>query len=369
MKKNTEFNKWLNVTTKDILPLIYFIISMFQQENVHKQGTSSKSDLIGGYIDRWINKLPENLIFNKMLLKDKNYKVVNDYFIYGAKSDKNAPDILGLKTINRLIKFAEFNNDTWEMCPGMPHIEVKTFRKNQKLVSVRDTQLEDDIYYVFVESNFEPDYLIRLFAVEALDAKLANIIFMNSDFIKNNDYQILKQPQKIKVSTGENIGYLRLISIIKGNDYKKHSVFCKEKESIYYLNSITEHQGKIPQINAYEKKTPKEQLNISLKDYFKKSDFIWNNKKIIPFNIDHPEYIIIKKINKESLFVLAKKDCNLYETELKKDKVYKIKLSLFERSSKWNEYIILKNQCPDIYDRREELVKKFDEIVESLEIE
>ena len=33
---------------KDILPLIYFIISMFQQENVHRQGTSSKSDLIDG---------------------------------------------------------------------------------------------------------------------------------------------------------------------------------------------------------------------------------------------------------------------------------------------------------------------------------
>lgn len=74
-----EYNKSIQVSKSYILPLMYFIISKFQDENVHMQGISSKSDLIGGYIDRWINKLPENLIFNKFLLKDKSYSVINDY--------------------------------------------------------------------------------------------------------------------------------------------------------------------------------------------------------------------------------------------------------------------------------------------------
>ena len=119
--------------------------------------------MLGGYIDRWINKIPENLLFNNLLLKDKNYKVINDYFIYGAKSDKNAPDILGLKANGNILKFAEFFDNTWVPVEGMPYIEVKSFRQNQKLVSVRETQLKDDNYYVFVESDFKPDYLISMF--------------------------------------------------------------------------------------------------------------------------------------------------------------------------------------------------------------
>ena len=34
----------VDVEQKDIYKLIYFIVSMFQNENNHRQGTSSKSD-------------------------------------------------------------------------------------------------------------------------------------------------------------------------------------------------------------------------------------------------------------------------------------------------------------------------------------
>ena len=161
-----DYYKEVAISRSDILPLVYFIISMFQREKNHRQGISEKSDLIGGYIDRWINKLSENIIFNKVLLENKDYKVVNDYFIYGndknSRADKNAPDILGLKTNNGdIIRFAEFNNKTWIKCSNMPYIEVKTYKTNQKLIVIRETQLQDDNFYVLVESNFAPDYLIR----------------------------------------------------------------------------------------------------------------------------------------------------------------------------------------------------------------
>ena len=63
--------KSIEITKEDLYPLLYFIVEMYQAETSHRQGTSSKSDFIGGFIDRWINKLPENLIFNKLILLNK----------------------------------------------------------------------------------------------------------------------------------------------------------------------------------------------------------------------------------------------------------------------------------------------------------
>src|SRR5699024_3906381 len=181
-----NYNREITITRDDLLPLMYFIVSIYQQGKTHRQGISAKSDLIGGYIDRWINKLPENIIFNKILCADKNYKVINDYFIYGTelKSDKNAPDILGLKTKNGIIKFAEFEDNTWNNCGGMPHIEVKTSKTNQKLVAVRETQLYDSNYYVFVESNFANDYLLSFFVEDYFNDEVLKSINMDTSFIK-----------------------------------------------------------------------------------------------------------------------------------------------------------------------------------------
>lgn len=347
---NTESS--IKVEKQDILPLIYFIVSMFQKENTHRQGTSSKSDLLGGYIDRWVNKIPENIIFNKILLKDKSYKVINDYFIYGNGSDKNAPDILGLTNNNIIIKFAEFIDNTWNMIDGMPHIEVKTFRKNQKLVSVREQQLEDDKFYVFVESDFKPDYLIKLLSDEVIDSSLMSKIIMPKEFIKSNKKGLITQPIEINLEEDEEIGNLEIISIIKGVDYKHNSVKCGVKEDVYYIKEIKE-------VNMIRGQN----VEISLLNYMRKSKNLWNGKKVIPFCGEKFENIIIKKINKKSFYCTIKDSARLYETNLQNEKIYKIDLELFERSSSWNEYIALKNQFINKSDRRNELIELLDKIV------
>ncbi|MCQ4922233.1 hypothetical protein NE686_03995 [Tissierella carlieri] len=323
---NHSFSKEIIITKKDILPLVYFIISMFQQENTHRQGTSSKSDLIGGYLDRWINKIPENIIFNKFILEDKPYTVVNDYFIYGAQSDKNAPDILGIKSGNRLIKFAEFEDDTWKQCSGMPHIEVKTFRKNQKLVSVRETQLKDDNFYVFVESDFNSDYLLQLFDAEIYGNEFLDKIVMDWDFVRSNKKSIIMQPQSLKRNADDIIGTLKLISIIKGNDIRKNAVCCGEKENMYYIKNISEALRITSPLKESEQK--------SIYEFFKGDSIdLWNGIKMTPINCNKPKDVIIKKVNKKSLYCEALDDCTIYDFHLEAGKKYKIDLEVFERSS------------------------------------
>lgn len=62
-------------------------------------------------IDRWINKIIEPLLLNRIFLKDKPYKTVTDYFIYNSNIAKNAPDILGIRDSKKIIKFTEFDKD------------------------------------------------------------------------------------------------------------------------------------------------------------------------------------------------------------------------------------------------------------------
>ena len=90
------FYSELPITKDELKEIVYFILMKFRSDSLHLQGTSSKRDLVGGYIERWFNKLAEMKVFDH-LLKDKSYDVVCDYFIYANDSDKNAPDILGLK--------------------------------------------------------------------------------------------------------------------------------------------------------------------------------------------------------------------------------------------------------------------------------
>lgn len=351
----------IEINTEDIKPLLYFIISMFQQENIHRQGTSSKNDLMGGFIDRWINKISESLIFNKYLLKDKNYSVINDYFVYGAKSKKNAPDILGLKTDKQIIKFAEYDKNEWIQIKGMPHIEIKTFRKNQRLVTVRETQLCDNNYYILVESDLDNDYLIALFNDQYLDEKILKEIEMNEKFIKNNDGGILIQPPKIINSEKDNIGSLKVLTTITGKEFKEKATKCEEGENIWYFKNVSEvSKVKGPLLEKPQKFTElfgnikKDKYEVNLKG---------EEKYILPINVSDPDKIEIIKINKGSFYFKAKEKCQMGQFALKKDCLYKVELTLFERSSKWVEYMTYKDQLTEI--NSDDFVSLLDSIIEN----
>lgn len=244
----------VDIKIKDLLKLLYFVISKFEQDSSHRQGTSSKNDLIGGFIDRWINKLPESLIFNNLLLKGKNYSVISDYFIYNKNLAKNAPDVLGLKCGNgKIIKFAEFIDNKWTTLEGMPYLEVKTCRKNQYLFGVRETQLKQNNYYVIVESDLKPNYLKSVFASNLFKEDNLKNILMDNNFIKKDPANTIKQPSKIyPFDINKPIGTLQVVNIIKGKDLLLLGNRCKEKEGIYYVKDI-EEKDRITKLNADKK--------------------------------------------------------------------------------------------------------------------
>ncbi|MEA4825132.1 MAG: hypothetical protein VB130_00635 [Clostridium sp.] len=350
----------VNIMMEDIKPLMYFIFSMFEQSNVHIQGTSSKTDLIGGYIDRWINRIPESLIFNKLILKNRPYEVINDYFIYNTNSAKNAPDVIGIKdNYNKIVKFAEFNDNTWEKCSRMPYIEVKTFRQAQKMLSVRDSQINKEHYYIIVESNFKNNYLKSLFKKELFNEQIYKHITMNEAFIKSNKNDILIQPPKVEIAHNSyTIGTLKLLGIIKGKDLLNIGNKCMPKETIYYIKNI---------IKVEKIKSPN--LNKCINEFFiynKKdkmcSENRWNDCQLINVCIEESENIIIRKLNKGSFYIETIGKCILDGKELESDNIYKIEIDKFERSSSWTEYIALKNTFYKNIDRTEELVNKLDKI-------
>lgn len=206
-----------------------WIIFKFINDPFHQQQNSSRGDLIGGFIDRWINKIPESIIFRYLLKKynrDNEYNVLNDFFYYSDETAKNAPDILGLiDNKNKIYKFAEFNEDKWYTEENAPFIEMKTFRKTQKLITIPKTQFLKNRYFAFVEAHVDELYLLYLFDY-FLFKKYENLSCFrdNSEFIVSNSKDIIKAPKdviNIKKLTNEiekrrlknNVGFYELLGI------------------------------------------------------------------------------------------------------------------------------------------------------------
>ena len=221
-RMNVEFKE------DDLKRIIYWIICKFKEDEYHHQASSTKRDLIGGFIDRWFNRAPELLIFRE-LLKNNEYDVVVDNFLSGQDTKKNAPDIIGLQKKNNIIKFAYFKDGEWITVENMPVIEVKTFRKTQSLVAVGNTQMNSNHYYVFVESHIREDYLTTLFKESVFDEEIRESLIGSEEFIASdiND-QIIPLP---KLGVKKDLGYFKLLGIFKGDTVQKYSIRVSTDEA------------------------------------------------------------------------------------------------------------------------------------------
>lgn len=78
----------ISINKNDILKSIYFITAIIQnQTSGSMQGAlSSKGDLMGGIFDRWINTVPESIIFNKIILPEvrngQSSEIISDFYVY-----------------------------------------------------------------------------------------------------------------------------------------------------------------------------------------------------------------------------------------------------------------------------------------------
>lgn len=342
----------VKITKEDLKRIIYFILMKFRTDPLHMQGTSSKRDFLGGYIERWFNKAAETLIFDE-LLKDKNYNVVSDYFLYGNDSDKNAPDVLGLKTNDKkIIPFVQYNNGTWEQCGSMPRIEVKVIRKDQALLGIREPQMIDD-YYVFVESNLEEDYLNVIFEDNIFNKKYLEELKNSSEFVKSDsDNQLI--PHSL-MSKNAEIGTMRLLGIYKKSEIRDKFVMCASGVKPYYFGCTTDD---------FHKKLDDKPVIEKIKIENGLCLYNYDNEVYLPFLVDCAcDSIDVLIKNKGSFYFEAKENMTLCGNVIKPGYI-KVEFKKFDRTSKWDENIALKSFIEDKgCDSTDELVAMFDKIV------
>ena len=109
----------MEITKDKSLKNVYFICSLTQKTKTSMQGAlSSKGDLMGGIFDRWINTIPESIIFNEYIkpklkqYNNLNIELIQDFYLYDPKKVGIAPDVLGIKINNKEIPFCVFGSVT-----------------------------------------------------------------------------------------------------------------------------------------------------------------------------------------------------------------------------------------------------------------
>ena len=351
----------------------YWIVSKFREDDFHHQQTLSRRDLIGGFFDRWINKTHELLIFDKLIKKD--YSVVNDTFFYGQGTKKDAPDVIGLKDKNgKKFPFALFDNGSWELQPECPHVEVKTFRSNQYLVTIPKNQYDDNHYYVLLNSCIRSDYLLSLFDVnQFFNEKYYNNILNNSDkvFLKNENDKKLIRPSILEEN--KDIGKYELLGIFKGEEIKKYSQCLGEGKKPWYLSEVTD----CPRWNDSGAVEPFE-LNTGFYIINENSDKSKNIKKVdlkdlnnpdeigIPFYIEIPNRsnVKVKKIIKSAIDIEVKGNIEINGVDYDEG-MHRLNLKKFNRSGNKVEYVSLKTTlkyCAN--SSKTELIDIFDSLYE-----
>ena len=237
----------VKISINDAKKAVYFIANLTQMQGDRPmQGAlTSKADYMGGIFDRWINIIPESVLFNKIILpqvfKGEKVEVITDYYDYNPKTAGIAPDVIGIKYKKRAIPFVKFDNH-WFPIEKRPQIEVKTFKINQYMISLRN-QGYDQKYLVMAEANFRVDYLIPLLNKALFSKQIFLDLHMDDKiFIISNDEGNIAQPHKVELSD-KTLGSVKLLVVTTAEDFMKKAVKCKSRVSIEYIKSCEEYSA------------------------------------------------------------------------------------------------------------------------------
>lgn len=361
--------KKAEIEIKDVYKYIYFIASITRRQNKSMIGAlSSRGDLIGGIFDRWINTVPESVVFNKIILPeitDKPVEIISDYYLYDPKKAGIAPDVIGLKLNDKITPLACFDNK-WTPVKDMPQIEIKTFKKSQKMISLRD-QGYDGKFLVMVESDFKIDYLLSFFDKKIFNSAIYHNLKMNDEkFIIANDENLIHGIEEIDCHSSE-IGCIELLKITNATLFKKYANLCDKYISPKYIKNI-EKKENVRQAN----------IHIPLKDYcnnFEENIYSLNdkwysneNKEIKTLNIyvENIDNITVIKRNKNNIYIDVKDKCCINEDELNKG-YYNISFDVLDRGSNGGqEYFMNKGLVNKIPDKEKELKDKLKDIINNM---
>lgn len=361
-----------DINKEDVLKAIYFITALTQsQGNSSMQGAlSSKGDLMGGIFDRWINIIPESVIFNKAILpettQDKNVEIISDFYLYDPKKAGIAPDVIGIRVDGKAIPFAIYDGQ-WKPETGMPQIEVKTFKKPQKMISLRD-QGYTSKYLVMTESEFRIDYLLPFFDKSIFSESIYTQMKMDdSVFIKTKNDNI-QEINRLKIENN-SLGSVSLLKITDAGTFMNCSNLCKGGESPHYIVNISPGRltGTLIDISlcnyCYLNAEGFYEFNQA---WYDKIEPIVKKSHIVTLNLHSPDIsgISLRKINKSSVYITATKDTYINDTKIRKDTPYKIEFQILDREgNSGEEYFFSKSIINHIPDKKNKLNHDLKEII------
>ncbi len=385
-----------DVKRDDVIKQIFFIIALTQKLNtkVMQGALSSKGDFIGGIFDRWINIVPENIVFDKIILKKINssydLKVINDFYLYNPKTTGIAPDVFGIYNQNKNLVFVKSQNNQWVPIKNTPQIEVKTFKEQQYMISLRDQSYKDK-YLVLTLFNLKIDYLLAFFDKNLFKSINKDELYKGQDQIIQNSCDEIHTIDNIDFSN-DTIGTVKLLKITKANSFMNIATLCEENVSVQYIKDIIE-QNKSSKTNLnqplslYVEKTKDiKNLNIKNQDDIPDGFYTFTREFYDGFDDNHIPYHKIKHNKSERIFlyrtldfytsniddikVVSKshttmniqvKNIVLFnEYTLLPNKIYKINFQILDRSgSKNQEYFFQKSLISYINDYKEDLINKF----------
>lgn len=386
-----EERRTLDIQKEDVIKSIYFICRLTQNQNGEAMlgSLSSKKDYIGGIFDRWINIIPESIIFNKGILpcvsNGNDVEVITDFYSYDPSADKAgiAPDVIGIRVNGTVVPFAQFN-EKWIPVEGKPQIEIKTFKKADYMVSLRN-QHYDQKYLVMVQSNYRLDYLLPFFDKELFSNNIYSQMQMDNDkFVISNTKGYLNKLEPLDISS-DSIGSVSIALITRADCFMNISTCCESGVSIEWLKSIEEcnrPRGQVlniplsdicdstkynPQLYRYNTHwySGIGEDNIPYRSTNKKNGTVQNLKvRTLDFFTDNISAIKILKLNKQSLKVFVEDDVYFNSYLLKKNHYYSINYNCLERGNNGEEFFMQKDLVKLIESKEDELRKNLQRIIE-----
>ena len=361
----------ITVEKNDVAKNIYFIAEMVQNagEKGMYGGLAGKSDFIGGIFDRWINQIPESVIFNKHLLKDishcKAVEGIIDFYKYNPRQDTTgiAPDVIGLKINNKVVPFVIYDG-RWKEVKGKPQIEVKTFKSSQKMVSLRN-QGYDGKYLVFVDTNFRTDYLLPFFDKSFFSNEVYDSMTMNDDIFIKNKNEHINHLKKVD-NTRDDLGSIDLLCVTETSLFIKLANYSYYGFSPIRIDSISEPiQRRLSQIEETSFISFCNEKENSV--YGFNSNWCSNTKKrYLDFYCSDITAIYCIKRNKNSVYIKTIRDCKFNTTSLKAGCVYQIKFTELNREGSTSGEFFLQKELVGIIPNKE---KELKEILSNIIIE
>ena len=378
----------ISINRSDILKTIYFITAIIQkQTSSSMQGAlSSKGDLMGGIFDRWINTISESIIFNKIILPEvkngKSSEIISDFYLYDPKTAGIAPDVIGIRTPNGTIPFAVFD-EHWIPVENRPQIEVKTFKKPQKMISLRNQDYNGK-YLVMAESELRIDYLLPFFDASIFqDAIHSNLVMDDETFIISNSAGKLQGIDIVDINNDE-IGTVTLLKVTTAESFMESSTFCEGTVSVQYINGV-EKKTRVP-AGASEEIPLSKYCNITAIGLYQFSDKWYEGYtgenipyytktsrggssnvflyRTLDFYVDDIDSVCIIKKSNSSMYIKTNKTVRLNEYHLQADSIYKVNFAMLDRSSNNRvEYFMQKSLISHINDYQKQLKKELEILI------